>query len=128
MKRIRITSYNVCYTKLLRSLITISSFSQVIGGSAYEKAFDLIYGDDECLYLTGFTSSYGNGSRDGFIVKYNCVNGLYSYNTWGRTDYDEFRSIVKTNDGFLLSGFVITSYSIHYTKLYDSLSGHYGHL
>ncbi len=90
---------------LLFSLITISSFSQVIGGSAYEKAFDLIYGDDECLYLTGFTSSYGNGSRDGFIVKYNCVNGLYSYNTWGRTDYDEFRSIVKTNDGFLLSGF-----------------------
>jgi hypothetical protein len=78
--------------------------SQIIGGQAYDKAFDMT-SDNGNLYLVGFTGSYGNGNRDGFAVKYNCVTGAYIYNTLGKVDYDEFRSISKTNDGFIIAGF-----------------------
>jgi hypothetical protein len=94
----------VCSVAILL-IVSISAFSQVIGGMSYEKAFDMIDGEDGYVYLAGFTGSYGNGNRDGFVIKYNSTTSSYIYNTWGKTDYDEFRSICKTNDGFLLTGF-----------------------
>jgi len=87
------------------SIFSVSLFAQIIGGMCYEKAFDMIDGGDGYVYLAGFTGSYGNGNRDGFVIKYNSSTSAYIYNTWGKTDYDEFRSICKTNDGFLLTGF-----------------------
>ena len=67
----RITSYNVCYTKLLRGNYIQSS---------------------RAIVKNGTTGVVGSGGR------------LISSNA---------------NCGIVLVGIVITSYSIHYTKLYD---------
>lgn len=89
---------------ILFSTFSFTVFSQVVGGTSYEKAYDMISGG-EYLYLLGHTSSYGEGNRDAFVVKYNTQNETYTYNTWGKTDYDEFRSICKAGNDFIIAGF-----------------------
>ncbi len=85
-------------------LICLHTFAQFIGGVSDEKAFDMI-SDGTNLYMTGFTKSYGIGNRDGFVVKYQIVDHVISYNTWGKTEYDEFRSIYKAGDNIILGGY-----------------------
>ncbi len=99
----------MCFVKryILFSLFVVlysNSSCQVFGGSSDEHAFSMI-SDGYILYLTGYTKSYGNGTRDGFIVKYNIIEGSFSYNTWGKADYDEYRSICKAGDDFIIAGF-----------------------
>ncbi|MBN2779327.1 MAG: T9SS type A sorting domain-containing protein [Bacteroidales bacterium] len=85
-------------------LISISALTQNVGGSSPERAFDMI-SDGTNLYMTGFTKSFGTGNRDGFLLKYNTVDNTITQNTWGKIEYDEFRSICKTNNSLILGGF-----------------------
>ena len=99
----RITSYNVCYTKLLRVVKNKVA-------PPFKKA--------------EFEIRYGQGiSRIGEIidlaVELEIVKKSGSWFSYGETKLGQGREaakdIIKDNPEF-----VITSYSIHYTKLYDS--------
>lgn len=89
---------------LLFILISTRSLTQIIGGSFPERAFDMI-SDGTNLYMVGFTKSFGTGKRDGFLLKYNTIDNIITQNTWGKIEYDEFRSIYKTNNSILIGGF-----------------------
>ena len=122
----RITSYNVCYTKLLR-------------GGSHELSFELdeqllIYGDEDQL-RSAVTNLVNNA------IKYTPV-GKQIRVIWSRQGgqarfavYDRGEGIAPEHLSRLTerfyrvdrarsrqtggSGLVITSYSIHYTKLYE---------
>ena len=103
-KRFRITSYNVCYTKLLR----------------HQPDSIVVLGGDCLVDLAPF--NYLNEKYDGNLgiiwvdahpdilipEQYNHAHAMVLGNLMGIGD-DEFKAVVN----------VITSYSIHYTKLYD---------
>ena len=45
-------------------------WSWVFGGPSADVGYDVIEGEDGCLYVTGTTSSYGAGSDDAFLVRF----------------------------------------------------------
>lgn len=78
--------------------------AQIIGGSEYEKSYDMISDSAGNLYLTGFSGSFSKGNKEAFIIKYNTLENSFSYNTWGKGLHDEFRTVSMTNDGFIFAG------------------------
>ena len=99
----RITSYNVCYTKLLR----ISGIGNLVATIKAAKYYEL--GDDD-VALTVFTDSLAlYGSR---LLELAAERGPYDQRQADR-DLDMLRNLS-------VDYVVITSYSIHYTKLYDA--------
>ena len=147
----RITSYNVCYTKLLRVLIgylRMTPFITTMGtqliarGIAYDMSQGIaVKGTPDSVLDFGFGSIFGipNITVVSLVILVICSFAL-THTTWGRhvilagSNKETARysgmnvklseMSVYTISGLLagIAGFisiVITSYSIHYTKLYE---------
>ena len=93
----RITSYNVCYTKLLREIAVW------IDGAMPFRA-ETILG-----YIKGMHNNYVSVDHD-----YSAVT-----RTEQKNDTQNWK-LIFVGTIFTIQQNVITSYSIHYTKLYDS--------
>ena len=101
----RITSYNVCYTKLLRDNISFDLYEGetlgIIGINGAGKSTIL-------KQIAGVTTP-----TSGEIIKSGRVTALLELGTGFNNELTGFENI------YLNGTFVITSYSIHYTKLYE---------
>ena len=164
MSPCRITSYNVCYTKLLRA-----EFAKALDDTGYQGTVPtamvagtakpwsrdgrtLVLGVVAIIGLTG--AAVGLAMREPAperpVVRFEVVSptsGAFPVVTpdgrrviWGTQDGVLYE---RSLDGLTTSRFgdsVITSYSIHYTKLYDEtggpqrhaqssggIDGHFGH-
>lgn len=75
------------------------------GGSGFERGFSLQETADEGLILVGYTSSYGNGGNDVWLVKTD-KNGQEMWNReYGGEKDDEGYSVRVTADGgYIISG------------------------
>ena len=116
----RITSYNVCYTKLLRGNFTSAKTELYEPGLTEGKTVGM------STAASGVYSSIGGFlSGNGSVISastlnpqtYFCIGTLiyttyYSYQTG---NWDQISTWTTDPSGTL----VITSYSIHYTKLYE---------
>ena len=117
----RITSYNVCYTKLLR---TMPDFLDI--DSDNDGVFDFIEGSDaNSDGIADVIRIYVDSDHDGLDDSYDDVPGwAMPGNETGSNaplqdfDNDGVRDWRDTNDEDD-EYYVITSYSIHYTKLYE---------
>ena len=101
---IRITSYNVCYTKLLRK------YPSVVDEDKVAKARRVLRNGSEVGQMMKVVGEEGT-SIDDFVLylKSEYIDATYlQQNAFNETD---------------AANSVITSYSIHYTKLYDSVTG-----
>ena len=153
----RITSYNVCYTKLLRHSLSAGGkrirpilmieFYKMCGGtknivpvaSAIEMihTFSLIHDDLPCMDNDDFRrgkpschKAFGEAiallAGDALatlpyeIIAEEAINGNISMSVAVKL-IKELTNAVGTNGMIGGQVIVITSYSIHYTKLYDSL-------
>ena len=142
----RITSYNVCYTKLLRDLDwTIAAYDPA-AGTYDHKAEDMpnrfIASRLLLLLFTALIISFPSDSRsqpmsslkeireNGIVMQKwekSCAAAtIATVLTYGFHDpvserYAAAKMLEKTDPTKvkLVGGFVITSYSIHYTKLYE---------
>lgn len=77
-------------------------YSKTYGGVGEDIANSIIENNDGSLVLAGYSTSYGAGQSDCFIIKtQNNGNPIWS-KTIGGTSQDEAFSIVKSNDGGLL--------------------------
>ena len=136
-RRDRITSYNVCYTKLLRTssqLVTLRCvLDRVIpgddltpgageaGGAEYiDRLLGAFNFDPPQIWAGGPTS----GRRGGAAAFDHWIEmGEWEKLAW-RTRIDQWSLVYEAGllalgDDFVELSPVITSYSIHYTKLYD---------
>ncbi len=73
------------------------------GGSDYDSAWGVTAYNGH-VYVTGHTDSYGSGSSDAFLLKYDVDSTTIYRKTWGGSDYDS-GSAIFIYDGYgYLSG------------------------
>ena len=78
-------------------------WNMTLGGTSYDNGHDIISVDDGLLII-GETSSYGAGWNDFWLVKLD-MDGVASWNkTYGGSLNDAGKSIIATDDGYLLAG------------------------
>jgi hypothetical protein len=84
-------------------------WNKTYGGAEEEVAYSVVQTDDGGYALAGHTYSFGMGNGDIWLVKTD-ANGEIQWNkTYGGTNWEESRCMIKTNDGgFAIAGF--TSY------------------
>lgn len=75
-------------------------WSRVWGGSGTEDSRSLVTDADSIIYVVGATSSYGNGAKDIFVLKYDSAGTLIDSLFWGGA-YDETAKDVAFYNGYL---------------------------
>jgi uncharacterized delta-60 repeat protein len=80
------------------------SWANTIGGTDHDLGYSIQQTSDGGYVITGYTSSFGAGSYDVFVIKLDSSGNLSWAKTIGGTDYDSGRFIQQTSDG----GYVIT--------------------
>ena len=152
MKGTRITSYNVCYTKLLRkkelSLFQVSTEEEVaIGKKTFPQAVQQMGGEYQDPALAAYVNEVGTrlaryGERPELPYEFKIVNdsspnafalpgGYIAISRGLLADLEneaQLAAVLGHEIGHVTArhsvqgmqrGSVITSYSIHYTKLYE---------
>ncbi len=83
---------------------------QAYGGTDSDGAVAVIQTTDGGYALTGWTESYGAGSRDMWLVKTDVNGVMQGHQSYGGIDFDQAHSVIQTIDGdFVLAG-ITTSY------------------
>lgn len=76
-------------------------WDKTFGGADWDFANDVVLGTDGNLFVTGYTESFGNGGKDGFVAKFDQNGNLLKTGFYGGILDDELSSIIVTNDGEL---------------------------
>jgi len=77
----------------------IDSWDTTWGGSDNEWASAIVLDTSGNIYLAGFTFSFGAGSSDFVLVKYDSSGNFQWYRTWGGSDEDEAWAIALDTSG-----------------------------
>lgn len=90
-------------------LIRIDSYgnldwTQTFGGKNEDVATSLIKVNDGGYILAGYTSSYGAGDKDLWLVKTSPSGDLEWNKTFGGEGRDQARAIVQTSTGYAIAG------------------------
>jgi len=98
---------NRFFDKTPVSLPLSKRWSRTFGGEAHDMCFSVEQTVDRGYIIAGWTSSYGAGMSDFWLIKTNSY-GIEEWNkTFGGKDYDYGASVQQTNDG----GYIITGIS-----------------
>ena len=79
-------------------------WNSIWGGEGGESARSLITDGDSIIYIAGKTDSYGSGSNDIVLLKYNKEGKLLTYKTWGGPMNDEAHGIALFNNYLYIAG------------------------
>jgi hypothetical protein len=82
-------------------------WTKTIGGENWEVGHSLIQTSDGGYAIAGFTSSFGAGEDDVYVVKLDANGNLQWTKTIGGPESEEGHSLIQTSDG----GFAITGYT-----------------
>jgi hypothetical protein len=98
---------NRFFDKTPFSLPLSKRWSRTFGGDAHDMCFSVEQTVDSGYIIGGWTSSYGAGRSDFWLIKTNGY-GIEEWNkTFGGADYDYGESVQQTTDG----GYIITGIS-----------------
>jgi len=59
------------------------------------------------IYLTGYTDSYGKGSFDAVVIKFNLIGDEIWNKTWGGYDRDYGTSLIILNSNIYITGYTV---------------------
>ena len=77
----------------------------VFGGDSDEVAMDIIEDLNGDYAVAGYTTSYGAGREDGWLLVLNASTGDTLYTkTYGGSEYDVFNAIAEDNGYYILAG------------------------
>lgn len=87
-----------------------TSWTETFGGSSVDRLYDMIQTSDDGYALVGFTSSYGAGGEDVWVVKTDASGGFEWYSTFGGSSDDRGYSVIETSDGgYMIAAFTQSS-------------------
>jgi len=105
------------------SVLLLLSFAQAqrrwkqnYGGSRVEMGYSVQQTSDAGYIVTGFTTSYGAGRNDVYLIKTNTVGDTLWTRTYGGTHNDEGYSVRQTTDG----GYIVAGATASFA---DTLNG-----
>lgn len=90
-------------------------WNETYGGEYYDEATQVIQTLDGGFALTGYTTSYGAGSGDMWLVKTNEKGKIQFNQTYGESHHDMAYALIQTSDG----GFALTGAYDPGTMLFD---------
>lgn len=73
-------------------------------GGGYERGYDVKTDSQNNVYVTGDTNSFGNGSNDIILIKYDSSGNHIWNRSWGSTHFDSGRSITFDSINNILVG------------------------
>lgn len=87
-----------------------TQWNRTYGGPNEDRARSIVQASDGGYAIAGYTTSYGAGSHDGWLVKTDKLGNVQWNRTYGSTGPEQVFCIIQTGDGgYLLAGGV-TSY------------------
>jgi ribosomal protein S11 len=75
------------------------SFAKTYGGTNYDKAYSVRQTSDGGYIVAGYTTSFGAGWSDFFLIKTDANGNIIWAKTYGGTGWDEANSVQQTSDG-----------------------------
>jgi hypothetical protein len=80
-------------------------WNKTYGGTDYDYAYSLVETSDRGYALAGYTSSFGVGNSNYWLVKSDMYGNMEWNQIYGEADYNRAYSLVETSDGgFALAG------------------------
>lgn len=80
-------------------------WEQTYGGANVDDVYELIETSDKGYLLAGYTYSYGNGDRDGYLIKIDSLGNFQWQKTYGGLGSDGTGAITKSLEGgYMLGG------------------------
>jgi parallel beta-helix repeat protein len=81
-------------------------WNKTYGGSGIDVASSVVQTSDGGYALAGYTTSFGAGQSDFWLVKTDSTGGMQWNKTYGGSGYDGASSVVQTSDGgYALAGY-----------------------
>lgn len=102
-------------------------WNMTYGGAKDDGAYSVIETSDGGYAAAGFTSSFGAGENDVWLVK-TVANGVLQWNmTYGGVNDDSAKCLIQTSDGgYLLAGYTNSGGPSQSTYIVDRCHGQYG--
>ena len=98
--------FSILLSGLFFPLPTISqvTFQKTFGGSHTDYAYSIDKTENEGYFLTGYTESFGEGSRDVYLIRTNSRGETLWSKTYGGQNTDYAWTIASTTDGGVIIG------------------------
>ncbi len=104
----------ILVTLFLGGMFPVSAFGSTwarsYGGSLQDVGRSIQETSDGGFIVSGYTSSYGAGNYDSWVLKLNADGNVTWQNTYGGSGEDKALSIQETSDG----GFIVAGYTSSY--------------
>jgi hypothetical protein len=109
--RYRLTAYNEAGESDYSSIVNCTTYNpevawnQTFGGSGDDYGCSVQQTSDGGYVVAGYTSSYGAGRGDAWLIKTDSSGNLSWNKTFGGSDYDEGYSVQQTSEGgYIIAG------------------------
>ena len=79
-------------------------WSRIWGGTGTEDCRSVVTDGDSSIYVVGTTSSYGNGLKDLFVLKYDSAGILIDSIFWGGTNDEIAKDVAMYDDYLYITG------------------------
>ncbi|MCH8330171.1 MAG: T9SS type A sorting domain-containing protein, partial [Bacteroidetes bacterium] len=84
-------------------------WTKAIGGNDWDMASDIIAVSSGGFLIAGETKSYGQGDKDGYLLRINDDGKVRWAKTYGGSDRDAFHSVLEDDDGnFITAGYTFS--------------------
>ena len=98
------------YQSQLLSQIPDTMWTKTYGGTDYDVGYSVQQTSDEGYVITGYTASFGAGSKDIWLIKTNSEGDTLWTKTYGEKGNDYGESVQQTFDGgFIVTGWIADS-------------------